>query len=268
VFMQYLKMAALVLVLGSGSAFGQESATDRLQASPRRHEWVKVKREERVIHSFVVYPQAGEKSPVVVVVHENRGLTDWVRSVADRLAEEGVIAIAPDLLSGVAPKGGRTSDFPNSDVAMQAIYKLPSDLVVADLQSVVNFANELPEANGKTAIAGFCWGGSQAFRFATQCEKLAAAFVFYGSGPESKETVQQIACPVYGFYGGKDWRINTTVSKTAEIMKEAGKIFEPIFYGDAGHAFMRTAEEPGPQPANRKAHDEAWARWKELLRKF
>jgi carboxymethylenebutenolidase len=208
------------------------------------------------------------KVPAVVVIHENRGLTDWVRSVADQLAEAGYVAVAPDLLSGTGPGGGKTSDFASSDAAREGISKLAPDQVTADLTAVVDYAAKIPAASGKVAVAGFCWGGAQTFRLATNRKDLAAAFVFYGTAPQEKEALSRIATRVYGFYGGDDARVNATVPQTAEWMKELGKSFEPVTYEGAGHGFLRAGEEPGASEANRKARDEAWARWKSLLAKL
>ncbi len=268
-----LTLAPSVLVLLSLGNFpashpAQEWARRRLEASPRHQEWVTITREKRVVHAFVVYPEVKTKTPAIIVIHENRGLTDWVRGVADQLAEAGYIAIAPDLLSGMAPSGGRTSDFPSEDAAREAISKLPPDQILADLDAVADYAARLPACNGKVAVAGFCWGGSQAFRFATHRVDLAAAFVFYGTGPRDRERLARIRCPVYGFYGGNDARVTATVPETADLMRQLGKTFEPVTYEGAGHGFMRTGEEPNPAEANRRARDHAWARWRELLKKL
>ncbi len=126
----------------------------------------------------------------------------------------------------------------------------------------------MPAGNGKVAIAGLCWGGSQAFQFATHRPDLAAAFVFYGTGPRDSESLARIRCPIYGFYGGNDARVTATVPETAEAMKRLGKTFEPITYEGAGHGFMRTGEEPNPTEANRKAREQAWERWREVLKKL
>ncbi|HXF05694.1 MAG TPA: dienelactone hydrolase family protein [Blastocatellia bacterium] len=243
----------------------QDFALRRLEKSPRHQEWVAVKYGARTVHAFLVYPEVKEKAPAVVVIHENRGLSDWVRSVADELAEAGYIAIAPDLLSGMAPGGGRTSDFPSQDAAREAISRLSSEQVMADLNAVADYVAKLPACNGRVAVAGFCWGGSQAFRFATVRPSLAAAYVFYGTAPNDREQLSRIACPVYGFYGGNDARVNATIPQTAELMKALGKTYEPVTYEGAGHGFMRTGEEPEAAPANKKARDEAWKRWKALL---
>ncbi len=257
-----------VIVLALAVATAQEQARQRLADSPRHHEWVAIKHGARTLHSYLVFPEAKGKVPALVVIHENRGLTDWVRSVADQLAELGYIAIAPDLLSGMAPNGGRTSDFPDADAAREAISRLPPEQVTADLNAAADYVAKLPACNGKVAVAGFCWGGSQSFRFATNRANLAAAFVFYGTGPDDKEAIARIRCPVYGFYGGNDARVNATVPKSEALMKEAGKVFEAVTYEGAGHAFMRLGEEPDAAEANKKAREQAWARWKALLKRI
>lgn len=247
-------------------AFAQESIPPRLEKSSRHQEWTVVKNGNRSIHSFIVFPEVKEKATVVLVIHENKGLTDWVRSVADQLAEAGYIAIAPDLLSGLGPNGGKTSDFANEDAAREALSQLQPDQVMSDLNAVADYAIKLPAANGKLTVAGFCWGGGQAFRFATVRSDLKAAFVFYGAFGHTKEELARIACPVYGFYGGDDARINATLPATAELMKQLSKKFEPVTYEGAGHAFMRIGEDPASTPANREARNKAWERWKKILK--
>ena len=259
-------IAALALV--SVSMRGSNVPGKRLEDSPRHQEWVAVKHGERTVHVYVVYPEVGHKALAVVVIHENRGLTDWVRSVTDQLAEAGYIAIAPDLLSGAGPGGGKTSDFASGDAAREAISTLAPDQVTADLNAVTDYAAKLPAANGKVAVAGFCWGGGQTFRFATNRADLAAAFVFYGTGPSDAAAVARITAPVYGFYGGADARVNATIPTSEELMKAAGKTYEPVIYDGAGHGFMRAGEEPGASEANKKAREDAWARWKALLSKI
>jgi carboxymethylenebutenolidase len=146
---------------------------------------------------------------------------------------------------------------------------LPPDQVTADLNAATEYVSKLPACNGKVAVAGFCWGGGQAFRFATNNKGIKAAFVFYGAMTEKDQEagVPRIAAPVYGFYGGNDARINATIPKTTEAMKAAGKTYEPVTYEGAGHGFMRAGEAPDASPANKKARDEAWRRWTEVLKK-
>jgi len=124
--MRKLMAAALVLGLAAGVP-AQEFVKKRLENSPRHHEWVAVKHGDRTVHCFVVFPEVKDKATAVLVIHENKGLTDWVRGLADQLAEAGYIAVAPDLLSGLGPGGGKTSDFKSLDQATQALYKLKQD---------------------------------------------------------------------------------------------------------------------------------------------
>ena len=257
---------ASLWVCPTGILHAQDAATQRLNESPRHQEWVQVKQGDRTVHSFLVFPEVKDKAPAILVIHENRGLTDWVRSVADRLAEAGYIAIAPDLLSGMGPNGGKTSDFPDLNSARDAIYRLKPEQVTADLQAVAEYVTKLSACNGKLAVGGFCWGGSQTFRFATNQAGLIAAFVFYGTAPD-QESLKRIPCPVYGFYGGNDARVTSTVDATKEQMKAADKIYEPVTYEGAGHGFLRAGEEDNASEANKTAKDRAWTRWLNLLKK-
>jgi carboxymethylenebutenolidase len=204
----------------------------------------------------------------VIVIHEIFGLTDWVRGVTDQLAEAGYIAIAPDLLSGAAPGGGGTAELGSGDAVRKAITSLPPEQITADLKAIMEYVAKLPACNGKVVVGGFCWGGGQTFRFATNSKDIKAALVFYGTGPEKEEDISRVAAPVYGFYGGNDARVNTTIPKSIELMKKAGKTYEPVTYEGAGHGFMRAGEEPGANEANKKAREEAWKRIKDLLKKI
>jgi len=158
----------------------QPWAQQALEASPRHREWVNVKSGDRTISAFVVYPEVKKKATSVVVIHEIFGMSDWVQMLADELAEAGYIAIAPDLLSGMGPNGGGTSAFTDGQAIGKAIRDLPPDQIASDLNAVADYVSRLPAANGKVAAAGFCWGGGQTFRFATNRAKLAAAFVLGG----------------------------------------------------------------------------------------
>src|ERR1051326_6074335 len=157
-------LVMLLLCLSTG--FAQDWAKQKLDKSPRHQEWVQIKHDNRTVQAFVVYPETKAKTPVVIVIHEIFGLTDWARSVADDLAAQGYIAIAPDLLSGMGPKGGGSSDFSGDDVR-KAIMDLKPDQITADLNAAADYVKKLPSSNGKLAVAGFCWGGGESFRFAT-----------------------------------------------------------------------------------------------------
>lgn len=262
-------LAAACLAAGaSATAFAQDWAKARLDNSPRHLEWIKVKHDQRTVESFIAYPEVKDKATAVVVIHEIFGLSDWVRGVTDQLAEAGYIAIAPDLLSGSGPNGGGTADLGGADGARKVIGSLPPEQVTADLNAVVDYVSKLPACNGKVIVAGFCWGGSQSFRLATNNHDLKAALVFYGPGPDKPEDVARIACPVYGFYGGNDARVGATVPKSEELMKAAGKTYEPITYEGAGHGFMRAGEAPDTNEPNKAARAAAWKRSLEILKKI
>ena len=258
-------LTTLALLSSFAPTTPQDPIKERLEKSPRHHEWVEVKRGARALHCFVAYPEVQAKAAAVLVIHENKGLSDWVRSVADQLAEAGYVAIAPDLLSGKGPGGGNTDSFATVDAATQAIYQLDAAEVSADLAAVADHALALPACNGQVSVAGFCWGGSQSFDFATRRKGLAAAFVFYGGAPADEAALARIDCPVYGFYGESDARITSTVAATSEAMKKAGKTYDPLIYAGAGHGFLRAGEAPDASEANQKARRDAWVRWKELL---
>jgi carboxymethylenebutenolidase len=279
----------------------QDWARARLAKSPRHQEWVEVKYGNRTVKSFVVFPEVNKKATAVVVIHEIFGMSDWVQALTDELAEAGYIAIAPDLLSGMGPNGGGTDELAASNGVGQAIGKLPPDQITLDLNAVADYVSKLPAANGKVAVAGFCWGGSQSFRFATNRPTLKAAFVFYGTAPTTappnpvldKAALAKISAPVYGFYGENDMRVDATVPGSTEAMKELNKKYDPVTYAGAGHGFMRAGEAPArvapvakgdkeaddkaaadyqkaltTDKANQKARDDAWIRWKALLAKL
>src|ERR1041385_8406364 len=252
-----LVLAILVWVT---TASAQDWAKARLEKSSRHGEWVEYKSGDRTIKAFVVYPERKDKAPVVLVIHEIFGLTDWVRGVCDQLAENGVIAIAPDLLSG--------QTYADIDGARKAISALPKEQVKADLNATADYAlTKIPSANGTLAVCGFCWGGGWAFGYAGVNPKLKAAYSFYGVAVDNAEDAAKIACPVYGFYAENDERVNATIPKAEELMKAAGKKYDPVIYKGAGHGFMRSGEPNNPEKrdGDANARDEAWARWKKLL---
>jgi carboxymethylenebutenolidase len=255
--MKYL-IITLALLFVSTVAFAQDYALQQLEESPRHHEWVEVTDGDRTIHNFVVYPEVSENAMAVIVIHENRGLTDWVRSFADQLAAEGYISIAPDLLSNFDEDHQKTSDFETSDAARNALYELDQDRITQDLIAVQEYVTQLPAANGSVVVAGFCWGGSQTFRYATNADGLSAALVFYGSAPTDGEQISRISTPVYGFYGGNDQRINSTIPQTSELMQEYDKEYIYNIYEGAGHGYMRTGDAPDASQANNIARNSSW----------
>jgi carboxymethylenebutenolidase len=258
--------ALLALALLAPLQTPPDPAKARLESSPRHQEWIVIERDARKLRCFVVYPEVKAKVQAVLLIHENKGLTDWVRSVADRLAEAGYLALAPDLLSGAGPGGGDTSSFESTDAATKAISALDPAQVLADLDVASERARNLAACDGTVSVAGFCWGGAKSFEFATHAKDLVAAYVFYGSPPKDEAALAGIACPVYGFYGENDARITAGLEATAAAMKKAAKGFEPVVYPGAGHGFLRAGEASDASPADRSAMEQAWVRWKRLLK--
>jgi carboxymethylenebutenolidase len=258
-----LSLLALLL-LGPLAVNAQEWAKTRLDASPRHREYVPIKHGDRTVQAFVVYPEVSKKVPVVILIHEIFGLSDWAKEMADELAAAGYIVVAPDLLSGAGPNGGNSDSFTSMDATTKAVSGLNPDQVLADLDAAADYAKKIPASNGTFVTAGFCWGGGKSFAFATHRKDLASAFVFYGPPPSDFST---IAAPVYGFYGGNDARIDATIPATTEAMKAAGKKYDPVTYEGAGHGFMRAGEDPAnTNPANKTARDQAFERLTSLLK--
>ncbi len=256
-------LAALLLAPIAATAHAQDWAKTRLEASPRHHEYVPLKHGNRTVQAFVVYPEVKDKAPVVILIHEIFGLSDWAKEMADELAAQGFIVIAPDLLSGAGPNGGGSDSFPSMDATTKAVSGLDAATVNADLDAAADYAKTIPSANGKIASVGFCWGGGKSFAFATHRKDLSAAFVFYGPAPSDVTT---ITAPVYGFYAANDARITATIPATITAMKAAGKKYEPVTYDGAGHGFMRAGEDPGNTVSgNKTAREEAFKSLVSLL---
>ena len=256
-----LKTLISLLALPAGAAAAQglppaeDAAVARLNASPRHGEWVTYDAGGGdSVKAWVVYPERSDKAPVVVVIHEIFGLTDWIRSVTDQLAAEGFIAVAPDLLSGKGPGGGGSSSVDRQG-AIALIQTLKPDEVQRRLRAAAEYAMGLPAARREAASVGFCWGGSTSFAFATSWPELKGAAVFYGT-PPTDDAMARIQGPVAGFYGGDDARVTSTVDPTRVAMQRLGKRYDPHVYDGAGHGFMR--DQAGRNGANMKAATAAW----------
>jgi len=253
--------SALALMIAS-SALAQEEypasadeAKARLDSSPRHGEWVTYDAGAGgPVSAWVVYPERSDKAPVVVVIHEIYGLTDWIRAVADQLAAEGFIAIAPDLLSGKGPDGAGTASFDRQG-AVSAIRALEWSEVVRRLNGAAHYAMELPAALPAFATIGFCWGGSTSFRYATAQPALGAAVVYYGGAPAA-EDLPNITAPVLGLYGGDDARVNATIEPAEAEMIRLDKVYEYQIFEGAGHGFLR--QQSGRDGANMRATEKAW----------
>lgn len=236
---------------------GEEGAKARLNSTPRHGEYATVAVPGGgSLRAWVSYPERKDKAPVVIVIHEIFGLTDWIRSVADQLAADGYIAVAPDLLSGKGPGGGGTEAYASRDDVVAGVRGLAPDDVVTRLDAVRAFGAALPASNGKTATVGFCWGGSTSFTYATRQPGLNAAVVYYGGSPSEASGLAAVKAPVLGLYGEDDARVNATVPPAQAEMKKLGKVFEAHTYAGAGHGFLRA--QSGREGANLKATEQAW----------
>ncbi len=241
----------------------EEQAKAVLDASPRHGEWVDVKRASGPpIRAFVVYPERKDKAPVVIVIHEIFGLSDWVRSVADQLAKEGFIAVAPDLISGMGPNGGGSDSVASRDDVVKLIRGLDPAEADARVDAVRDDALKLPAASGKSATIGFCWGGGRSFGYAASHPALNAAVVYYGTAPEG-EALAALKVPVLGLYGGDDARVTSTVEPTAATLAKLGRTYEREIYDGAGHGFLRNQ---WGRDANATAAAKAWPRTVAFLR--
>ncbi|MBL9200441.1 MAG: dienelactone hydrolase family protein [Opitutaceae bacterium] len=264
--MKRLLLPLLALAF-AGATQAQDWAKSRLEKSPRHLEWVTLKHGNREVKAFVGYPEVKTKAPVVILIHEIFGLSDWMRGMVDQFAEAGYIAIAPDFLSGAGPNGGGTESFAGGDGVRGKIQGLDQKQIDADLDAAVAYAKKLPAANGKIVVGGFCWGGGKTFLYAGHNPNIQAGLVFYGSSAPA-DLMPKIKAPIHGFYAENDARINAGLPAAAEAMKAAGKKFDPVTYAGAGHGFMRAGEDPAGSAENKKARADAWKRIKELLAKL
>ena len=234
----------------------EETAKDRLDTSPRHGEWISVDAGGTPIRTWVVHPERRDKAPVVVVIHEIFGLTDWIRGVADQLAADGFIAVAPDLLSGKGKAGGGTDSFASRDDVVKAVSGLPRADVAARLDAVRKQALALPSANGRSASIGFCWGGATSFAWAMKQPELDAAVVYYGPAPQEQDAIVKIKAPVLGLYGGNDERVNATIEPTRRAMTGRGNRYDTQIFDGAGHGFLRA--QRAQDGANLRASEKAW----------
>ncbi len=232
---------------------GVTESRAQLAASPRHGEWVMVSAGTDSVRAWIVYPERTTKAPVVVVVHEIYGLTPWIRGVADQLAADGFIAIAPDLLT--SKNLPNPTDSVPGNLATAAIRTLDPADVHRQISAVANYAMAQPAALQRYGIVGFCWGGTVSFEHAIRSPGLGASVVYYGSSPPSS-SLGPISAPVLGLYGGSDARVNATIPATDSTMKALNKSFTHHIYDGAGHGFLRN--QAGQDGANLRATQQAW----------
>ena len=267
----FLIGTALASALATATVFaadippGANQAKAALEKSPRHGEWVEIKvpGSDKPMRAYVVYPERKDKAPVVIVIMEIFGLTDWIRGVADQLAADGFIAIAPDLIAGKAPDGGGSESLRSPDDARPLVMGLKPDEVVARLNATRDHGKSLEASSGKTAAIGFCWGGAASFMYAGRQPELSAAVVYYGRSPDAKD-LANIRSPVLGHYGENDERVNSTIEPAKKALQEANKSYTALIYEGAGHGFLR--QQDGQNGANLRASQKAWPRTVEFLR--
>src|SRR5258708_16323941 len=244
-----------------------EQLASALKSSPRKSEWVDVKGSNGTpLKSFVVYPDRKDKAPVVIVIQEIFGLTDWIRGVADQLAKEGFIAIAPDFMSGMGPNKGGSAEL-GEDGSRQEIGKLKDDDKVRILNDVRAYALTIPSANGKLGTVGFCWGGGTSFLYALRQPALNAAVSYYGPMPSDAAAYAKAKAPVLGLYGGHHNPVNANIETAKAEMAKAQAAYEPHIFEGAGHGFLRQQGGNANAPGNMKATEQAWPLTVEFLRK-
>ncbi|KPK81264.1 MAG: hypothetical protein AMS27_15610 [Bacteroides sp. SM23_62_1] len=204
----------------------------------------------------------------VIIVHEDWGLTDWIKSFSEQIAELGHLVIAPDFLSWQESGIESTEGFMNEDLARRSLMNIGHDQIIKDLDAAYHYLRNHSLCNGKVVVIGFAWGAGQVFDYMTGNPDLSAGFVFYGKPASDNKKLEKITAPVYGFYGEYDSRINSSILRTSRRMNKSGINFEPVIYEGGGHGFMRSGERPGANEGNIKARSAAWKRLKELLSIF
>jgi len=260
----YVLLGLVALLIGAaamwtykgegGQAAAPKAGTDLVTT---HGEWVYIKRGRDSVRAYVAFPERKTKAPAIIVIHEIFGLTDWEPKVADRLAKEGFVAILPDLLSS---KYGITPADPDS--GRKLVGQLEPDRVTADLNAVYAYVNGLPSVSrDQIGVIGFCWGGGQSFRYATNNPKLRAVVVAYGPAPDTAD-LKKIKAPVLGIYGENDERINANLPDVTAAMQSAGKTFTSEVYPGTGHGFLK----PGRQGSDGPQVEKAWARILEFYR--
>ena len=221
---------------------GAFTASSTVARTNLRHEWVDIPLGNIKVHTWIEYPNNIDKAPIVVVMQHAAGLDDWMRALADQLALQGFIAIAPDILSGMAPNNRNFDSFRFPDDAIKAMSRVKFEEAVRRYKVAWDYGIKLPQASGKGGVLGIGIGGSAVFEFAAQVPEVNAAVVFYGSAP-AEAVLARIKAPVLGLYGDQDLVTTPTVETTASAMKRLGKTFEPHIYPGATQEFMRSQAE-------------------------
>jgi carboxymethylenebutenolidase len=216
-------------------------------ASPDIHsEYVKFLSGKDTVKAYIAYPERPQPAPAVIVIHEIFGMSDFIRQMTEQLAKDGFVAIAPDLLSH---RGGTPA---SQDSARKLIAALNSDTITADLDATRAYLKTVKATRSDDiGVIGFCWGGGQSFRYATNAPALKAFVVCYGPSPNPAD-MANIRAKGLGVYGENDARIDADLPAAAAAMRSAGKDYPYKVYPGVGHGFLRTREKP-------EVADSAWS---------
>lgn len=237
---------------------GFYTARSTLQNTRLKMEWVDIPMEgtDVKLHTLIVYPATTARTGVVLVMQHGVGLDEWQRSLAVQVAEDGFIAVAPDLWSGTAPNGGNWDAAEFVDDAMRnAAGKINAAETMRRYRIAREYAVKLPQANGKSGSIGFCAGGGNSFRFAAEVAEHNASVVYYGGTPPEAE-MAKINAPVLAFYGENDARVTAAVEPTRAAMARLGKQYEAHVYPKTTHSFVMFQDIGG----NNAAIADAWPR--------
>jgi carboxymethylenebutenolidase len=215
---------------------------------------------DTAISGYVARPKADGTYPGVIVIHENRGLTDHIRDVARRLAKAGYVALAPDLAS----RAGGTAKVGADKITGYFANAKPEDLV-KDLNTAVDFLGQQAGVQpDKYGTVGFCFGGAFVLRLAAANPKIAAAVCYYGVTPQPASQMSATNAAILGQYGGNDSRVNGTIPALEQAMQAAGKTYEKQIYEGANHAFNNDTG----QNYNQEAAVAAWQRTLDWFGKY
>ncbi|HLB82203.1 MAG TPA: dienelactone hydrolase family protein [Gemmatimonadales bacterium] len=238
-----------------GTMFGALAlvATAAWRGADIHSEYVKVPSGRDTLAAYLAYPERKDPAPAVVVIHEIFGMSDFIRQTTEQLAKDGFVAIAPDLLSR---RGGTP---PSPDSARRLIAGLDPDTVTRDLDATVAYLKGVKAARaGRVGVIGFCWGGGQSFRYATNNPSLRGFVVCYGPGPEAL-AIARIRARGLGVYAEHDARIDAGLPDVDAAVRTYRKSYHYAVYPGVGHGFLRTRERP-------EVADSAWRAVREFFR--
>jgi len=254
-----LLVAALSVLAGALAAWLVVRRPAPLDGVTTHGEWVKFTNAAGdTMAAYVAWPERKDRAPTVLVIHQIFGLTAWETTVVDKLAGQGYVSIAPDLL---ASKYGKSPD--NPDSARKLFAGLTPDRIMGDLDATAAYVDTLPgAARGQMASIGFCWGGQQSFAYATHNPKLKAAVVCYGPAPDSA-AMARITAPILGVYAENDARVDDPLPQVSATMRALGKSFTYDIYPGTGHGFL----SPGRNGYDTDQPDKAWKRIFEFYEK-